>query len=328
MAYWNPFGWDEETRRGIQSIVRPVMQVASFAGSMGAFSGGSAAAGTGATDPGTAPTLPEGVDPGTPGIQEWNTDMDIDAPGTFTPDPPPVETPGTPQPTTMSVPDSTTQLQSLTPEQQVNQNVAESYATYRDNPTQENLDLYNDSLQNIDDFYNKDAVPIQQQAGPQYNKGDTLDPNNRGNAQSFTSDKEGNFIVTETTQPKPTQTTTQPKPTTTTQKTEAKAKTADSQEIKDTAPESEGKPRGGKEKSFWEGGFNWENIQKFLASDEGKKWMLSDKGLMGIGRRISQASEGGASIESTLTEKELKELRKKLKERREKRKKDRRERGE
>jgi len=353
MAYWNPFGWSEETRRSIQSVVRPVMQVASMAASMGAFSGGGAAAagagaGSGAADPGAAPTLPEGVAPHTPGIQEWNTDMPIDAPGVFTPDPPPVTqgsmefdpNPGIgksfsdvdtlPQPV-MPVPDNTTQLQPQLTEQQVNQNVAESYNTYRNNPTQENLDLYNDSLQKIDDFYNKDAVPIQQQpftgqGGPgedirnlevQQASDDPLVGQTVGERDSAWAEKNQPEIqrrmtemnkATEGTQ-QPTQPAPKPKPT---------------EPPKD---KTEGPGPGGKEEKWsWDGkAFNWENIMKFLETPEGRKWLLIDeKGFAGIGRKLSAAADAGVSGTGGLTREERKKIYARLKKEREEKKRKRR----
>ena len=44
MAYWNPFGWSEEERLSIQSIVRPITQVAAVASSMGVSFAGKGAA--------------------------------------------------------------------------------------------------------------------------------------------------------------------------------------------------------------------------------------------------------------------------------------------
>ena len=95
MAFWNPFGWSEEDRLAIQSIVRPITQVASLASSLGVSFAGKGATDTvaGTTDaaaglqPPTTDTggLNEAIT-GPSGTHEWNTGMDLDAPTTFTPD--------------------------------------------------------------------------------------------------------------------------------------------------------------------------------------------------------------------------------------------------
>ena len=44
MAFWDPIGWGDEGRKKIKSVLGPLMQVASTAASLGAFSGGGGAA--------------------------------------------------------------------------------------------------------------------------------------------------------------------------------------------------------------------------------------------------------------------------------------------
>jgi len=130
----------------------------------------------------------------------------------------------------------------------------------------------------------------------------------------------GDSVSPETgVKPKPTQTTQQPgEPPAT--------KTPNNEPPK---PEGgDGKGPGGQKKGFWEGGFNWKNIQEFLASDEGKKWMLSDEGLFGIGQKLTAAAEHGTSTFTTLTLKERKKLLEKLKKARAERKKKEKEKDE
>jgi hypothetical protein len=92
----------------------------------------------------------------------------------------------------------------------------------------------------------------------------------------------------------------------------------------------EGPGRGGKEISSWddllENGLNWENIEKFLKSKEGRQWLLMDeKGFAGIGRKLSAAADGGVSGTGGLTPEERKKIYARLKkEREEKKKKERR----
>ena len=307
MAYWNPFGWDEETRRSIQSIVRPVMQVASVAASAGAFSGGEAAASTtpdAATAPGAdfdQPSTAIPTDPNDMGtLKEWTTDQDINAPST------PVETPGTPQATTMQVPSAgTTTGSGLT------------------DPSLQQGGLDNQYFKGTD-FIENPSVTFQPQEiaaidgqqildMPQSDVKGMLEADNAMNIKPLGTDQApGQATITD----KPAKTVQ-----TTTQKTEAKAKTADTQEIENTTPKPEGGdgkgPGGNKEKNPLEDGFTWENIQKFLASAEGKKWLLSDKGLMGIGRKLSAAADAGVGGGSRLSSSERKKIKDKLKKYRE-----------
>lgn len=90
MAFWNPFGWSEEDRLAIRSIVRPITQVASLAGSMGVTFAGKGATDTvaGTTDAAAAAgadfdqpstLIPE--DPNAMGtMKEWTTDQGINDP--------------------------------------------------------------------------------------------------------------------------------------------------------------------------------------------------------------------------------------------------------
>ena len=89
MAFWNPFGWSEEDRMAIQSIVRPITQVASLASSLGVSFAGKGATDTvaGTTDAAAAADadfdqpstlIPEPGDMGT--MKEWTTDQGINDP--------------------------------------------------------------------------------------------------------------------------------------------------------------------------------------------------------------------------------------------------------
>lgn len=323
MAYWNPFGWSEDTRRSIQSIVRPVMQVASIAGSMGAFKGGGGTGGTtGEADFDAAPTLPEGVAPDTPGILEWNTDMDIDDPAIFRgddvasgslamPDGSPLAPSQQYQTSpTMSVPaagftPSTGMDQALGASTPVQEQIADGFGlvdpSLMEGPIspeyQEFIDqsqqqqMLDGSLQATGGPVQLDVVPHQRQ--PIGGEAPSGDPN---------SPQTGVKLKTTQQPGEPPATKTPNKP-----------------EVK---PEGEDGPGpGGKPKSIWEGGFNWKNIQEFLASDEGKKWMLSDEGLFGIGQKLTAAADAGVSGANLLTPEERKKIYARLKKERAERKK-------
>tara|TARA_B100000029_G_scaffold156222_1_gene151521 strand:- start:38 stop:1054 length:1017 start_codon:yes stop_codon:yes gene_type:complete len=330
MAYWNPFGWDEETRRGIQSIVRPAVQVASFAVSMGIGSGGEAAANTGTPAAGATPETPftpSPTDTNLPELQpaieqqkEWlgqqgPTAAEKAAPGFGKDAPVPVDPQFFPEAkSTMPVPADSGFTQS--PES----------LTGNTTPTDLNTQPFTDTQTSVEALHKDQGIDpnfgegqVQQQAEPASPLVETIEARSAEVRKAIDTGGDPNkalkkYPVSPETGAKPTQTTTQQP---------GQAKPPATKTPNDKPPKPDGKGPGGKEKSFWEGGFNWKNIEKFLASDEGKKWMLSDKGLMGIGRRISQASEGGTSAFTALTPEERKKLLKKLKEAREKRKKDR-----
>jgi hypothetical protein len=86
----------------------------------------------------------------------------------------------------------------------------------------------------------------------------------------------------------------------------------------------DGKGRGGKEEKWtWDGkAFNLENIQKFLESPEGRKWLLIDpNGFAGIGRKLTAAADAGVSGANLLTPEERKKIYARLKKERAERKK-------
>jgi hypothetical protein len=121
-----------------------------------------------------------------------------------------------------------------------------------------------------------------------------------------------------TVKPKPTQTTQQPdKPPAT--------KTPVKPEVKPEPPKTEGPGPGGKEKGFWDDKpFNLKNALEFLQTPEGLKWLNSDKGLAGLGRKLSAAADAGVSGTGGLTPEERKKIYARLKKEREERKKKRR----
>ena len=334
MAYWNPFGWDEETRRSIQSVVRPVMQVASMAASLGAFSGGGGAkAGTGteggAMDPTTGTgTLDEALT-GQSGIHEWTTDMPLDAPKTFTPDQSLITPDGSmefnPKPLTNVSFSGVEQL----PEINVPYNMTPGAANDANQGFGENFGVPNSQV--MGDEWTKAA----NQALPSSETG-TLNASTKLDVQQY-QPTDGNKVLTGETsmteldaqrdamrQP---QTGVKP-PTTETPAT----KPSNTPEAKPTEPpkdKTEGPGPGGKEISSWadvlDKGFNWENIEKFLKSPEGRKWLLMDeKGLAGIGRKLTAAADAGVGGTVGLTPEERKKILKRLKKEREERKKERR----
>ena len=320
MGYWNPFGWSEDTRRSIQSIVRPVMQVASMAASMGAFKGGGEKGGTtGEADSDAAPTLPEGVVPGTEGIGITDIGPDGSMTESFMPDsdgslampdgsqlPPSQQYQTSP---TMSVPDQVTQA-SFDPYATTDPlgSSANRERQYIDLTMDQGIspqEAWNTTTQNLtdspsvhtgmggsgEDIQSLEVIPhTQQPIG--------------GEAPALTGDP---VSPQPGVKPKPTQQPGEPPAT----------KTPNNEPPKSEGEDGPGP--GGKEKGFLEA-FNWKNIQEFLASDEGKKWMLSDEGLFGIGQKLTAAAEHGTSTFTALTLKERKKLLDRLKKERAERK--------
>ena len=341
MAYWNPFGWDEDTRRSIQSIVRPVMQVASMAASMGAFSGGGGAAktGTGVQSPTTGTgTLDEALT-GQSGIHEWTTDMPLDAPKTFTPDQSLITPDGRmefdPNP---GIGDSVSGVKQL-PETNVdfhmtpgavegaNQGFGENFGI---DPNATGLGGPNSGLPiQVEPYQEGQIVGEADFAKAMENQPEIQQRMTEMNkATEGMSYDEKLKMVQEGKMPTGTQ-----QPTTTTRQVVnegAATSTPDKPEIKPKPKPKDGPGPGGKEEpSSWaevfDKGFNWENIEKFLKSKEGRHWLLMDeKGFAGIGRKLTAAADAGTTGFTALTPKERKKILDRLKKEREERKKKRR----
>ena len=309
MAYWNPFGWSEDERRSIQSVVRPIMQVASIAGSMGAFKGGGGETGgtIGEADFDAAPTLPEGVVPGTEGIGITDIGPDGSMTESFMPD----------SDGSLAMPDGT----QLAPKLQASPVMPAPDATIGadgfGNTGVKDWDNQSTALKEA--YFKQPAFEAQESILQETKDWDTKhwDPEDTLKQQSerqFQDVAQAEGLVVEPLKEKADVTQITPQ--------QPKTKTAGTQEIKNTAPKPEGENGpgpGGKEKGFLEA-FNWKNIQEFLASDEGKKWMLSDEGLFGIGQKLTAAAEHGTSTFTALTLKERKKLLDRLKKERAERK--------
>ena len=333
MAYWNPFGWSEETRRSIQSVVRPVMQVASMAASMGAFSGGGGAAkaGTGTTD-GAAqaaagigdvgPSFETGIDLST----DFGTSYGADA-----------LNPNNPAFTDMPT-------GSLEMSGDFNQQAARNFpqpTQLQTNPFDSTGSQFNQPNWGIDPNATglggpNSGLPMQGMENGQpiqvqpYQEGQVVgeadfakamenQPEIQQRMTEMNKATEGMSydeklkMVQEGKMPTGTQQPTQPAP-----------KPKPTEPPKD---KTEGPGPGGKEEKWsWDGkAFNWENIEKFLKSKEGLHWLLMDeKGFAGIGRKLSAAADAGVSGAGGLTPEERKKILKRLKKEREEKKKERR----
>lgn len=338
MAYWNPFGWSEETRRSIQSVVRPVMQVASMAASMGAFSGGGGGqggnTGTGTEGGAMSPTTGTGTMhealKGEPGLREWNTDMALDAPEILYKDdvasgslamPDGSQLPPSQQSTGFTPPTEMNQALGASPQQQ--QQIADGFGLGTPDLGTSSNQFWNDSRwipENAQQFQDVAQVeglvvePWQPTDGNKILSGEMS--MGEINAKQGAMVKEGDYVTPETgVKPKPNQAPQQP------------TETPNTPEVKPpqtkVKPPGDGKGPGGQEKGYWDDKpFNLKNALEFLQTPEGLKWLNSDKGLAGIGRRLSAASDAGVAM--TLTNEELKKMgervRKKQEEKRRKKK--------
>ncbi len=337
MAYWNPFGWDEETRRSIQSIVRPVMQVASMAASMGAFSGGGAAAAKTGTTDGAAQAAAGIGDVG----PSFETVMDL--PTDF----------GTSYGADALNPNNPAFTDMPTGSLEMSGGFKEQAARNFSQPTQiQQEGLVPDSMLqgSLDNQYfkgsemlNNPSVTFQPQETamidgqqildmPQSDVKGMLEADNAMNIKPLGTDQAPGQATITDKPPKTTEQITQ-QPTTTTRQVVnegAATSTPDKPEIKPKPKPKDGPGPGGKEEpSSWaevfDKGFTWENIEKFLKSKEGLKWLLIDeKGFAGIGRKLTAAADAGTTGFTALTPEERKKILKRLKKEREERKKERR----
>ncbi len=346
MAYWNPFGWSEETRRSIQSVVRPVMQVASMAASMGAFSGGGAAAASKGSGSAGGAAAAAGTDMSS--ALPFETGMDLDlgigntygadilSPGStapftdvptgslefnpnaqgFTGNTPGVIGAPQPQPV-MTVPDSVNTTDKYIPYQPENPgdpildigvknpNYIDPNATGLGGPDLNMQDMQNG--QPIEVQPHQELVPYESQvSNPEiFDRPDVQEHLKRQIKPATAQDYRdyGLDVPPGTPEAKPPATKTPDKP-------------------KVDPPKTEGPGPGGVDpKNPFKDGFNWENIKKFLESPEGRKWLLMDeKGLAGIGRKLSAAADAGVSGNGGLTREERKKIYARLKKEREEKK--------
>lgn len=338
MAYWNPFGWSEETRRSIQSVVRPVMQVASMAASMGAFSGGGGAAKTGAgagagadtsaaasTDLMTPANLDQ-FDPNLTTIQsdqlalaesqhnQWLQDNraaanfggKIESGQVVVPD----------QFTKEAFPDGGYEMfQDLTGRTGGMGHTMTDLDAFRQ-VTDHGAPLEHTGMGGPNSDFAMQGEPIkvepyQGQASDDPLVGKTVGEADFAKAMENQPEIQQRMTemnkATEGTQ-QPTQPAPKPKPT------------------EPPKPEDGPGPGGKEEKWSWDGkAFNWENIKKFLESPEGRKWLLIDeKGFAGIGRKLSAAADAGVGGTGGLTREERKKIYARLKKEREEEKRKRR----
>ena len=345
MAYWNPFGWSEEERLSIQSIVRPITQVAAVASSLGVSFAGKGATEAGGAAAGVDPPVdPHPIDP---------------PPPVPTPDPPtgPEGLPGTPTegptgslqadptggqaptlPNDMSIPKAQHGIDITM--QGSDPKTVESINTDLNaiDPQGEGWDgskmFDQKTFQDYGDVAQVEGLEVEpigrlQEPARQVKEGDILPEQSEGwpaEVKSFTVNEKGEFVVTSTTT-KPSQTTAEQINTETT--AEAQAKTAedikpDTTDQNTNTPQTEGQnkdssstedgatPGGKKEetitiKDLFKD-FSWERLNEWLQTKEGRKFFLE------WGAKITKMSGGVAPNRKKLTKEQIADIKKKVKE--------------
>ena len=344
MAFWNPFGWSEEDRLAIRSIVRPITQVASLAGSMGVTFASKGATDTvaGTTDAAAAAgadfdqpstLIPE--DPNAMGtMREWTTDQGINDPsriitpeqqaatkGSFTADQQNIGADGYGISGVKSFDDQSAALKEAYFEQphiQAQESILQETEGMGPNPFDELLEQPSETIfePNASTAEGLVVEPVKKQPGEQYEVGDIIDESKPyGNTKSMTTDADGNLVVTGVT-PETTQTTAEQVSTNAEAVSPTETpigpenQTGSQAEADKTTPETDTRGRGGKEESkFWDlHDFSWDNLMKWLETKEGKKFFFE------WGQKFTAMSGGAAPNRKKLTKKQAAAIRKKVKE--------------